>query len=181
VVNEPCPVCGHRLPREFLATHMARAHPGAPVGGAASPAPQAPPSGAYQGDLAHGLAPPESADATVPPEVADAPAVLAADDEPRAEAPPPTDGVMSSPGRVPPPPLPTGSNVGASAAASGVAASPREAGTSAASASSPAANDGLPTSKELRQWLHKHRRSTEDGAGRAQAWCTAYAASRHHR
>ncbi len=75
---------------------MTRAHPDAPVAPQAEPedpSTDAPPSGAYQGDLAEGLAPPERLSAVPPSEVS----------EPAAE---------SGTGAVNAPPLPGGSSAG---------------------------------------------------------------------
>lgn len=152
--NEPCPVCGHRLPHEFLPTHMSRAHPGAPVAAAApGGAAAAPPSGAYQGDLAGGLAAPDSRGAQLPTDMPDPPPPPPPDEEHAEGAPSPPEAGHAD-GEEP---------------SSAHAAAPSPGG------------EANPSTKDLHGWLIKHRRRHQDGASRAQGWVANYEASRRRR
>ncbi len=179
---------------------MTRAHPDAPV--ASQPEPEdpstdAPPSGAYQGDLADGLAPPESLSAIPSPEVpepaaesgtgavnapplpggssaGDAPAESAEETTPGPEVPVETP----VPGQVPavePAPAAEAAAEGATLAAPAEAAPPAPSAPTPAPAATPTVP---PTAKELRSWLSKHRQRTDRALERAEAWCDEFAPAR---
>lgn len=190
--TESCPICKHRLPREFLATHMTRAHPDVPVAVSSDPvddASSAPPSGAYQGDLAEGLAPPESVGIASDPETAaPAEAEAGAAAAPEGVQPPPVptsasqEAASEDASPVPPPePVPESAPSDPSAVTTEVVGepSPLEDGApaepappaAATPAPGPAAPVAPPTPKELRSWLVKHRHRTGRALERAEAWC----------
>lgn len=179
---------------------MTRAHPDAPVASQAEPedpSTDAPPSGAYQGDLADGLAPPESLSAVPSPEVpepaaesgtgavnapplpggssaGDAPAESAEETTPGPEVPVETP----VPGQVPavePAPAAEAAAEGATLAAPAEAAPPAPSAPTPAPAATPTVP---PTAKELRSWLSKHRQRTDRALERAEAWCDEFAPAR---
>ncbi|MDE1819283.1 MAG: hypothetical protein KGJ23_03060 [Euryarchaeota archaeon] len=139
----------------------------------------APPSGAYQGDLAEGLAPPDSVGAEVPahlgpppadPEPESPAAPVPQDPAPTAEASPTPAAVVAE---APSDPVEAPSDPPAT---EGPAVVPP-----AASPVPPAAPPVIPTSKELRSWLGKHQRHTTKARERAEVWCQEFVDSRRHR
>ncbi len=186
---------------------MTRAHPDAPVASQAEPedpSTEAPPSGAYQGDLADGLAPPESLSAVPSPEVpepaaesgtgavnapplpggssaGDAPTESAEETTPSPEVPVEAPEPEPAPA-VEPAPVAEAAAEGATLAAPAEAVppapsvpTPAPAAPSTASAATPTV---LPTAKELRSWLSKHRQRTDRALERAEAWCDEFAPAR---
>lgn len=162
---------------------MTRAHPDTPV-----PRPEdaaagasAPPSGAYQGDLAEGLAPPDSlsaaqearSESVQPPPVPQAREEQTAPSPPEAEpeAIPPTD----------PRTEPSSEAAPAASESTETASAPAETSTSASNASPGIASGAPPSTKELHAWLVKHRRHTSKAHDQAQAWVDEVSSSRKGR
>lgn len=177
--NETCPVCGHRLPREFLSTHLMRAHPESRGGSpGASPVAAPPPSGAYQGDLASGLSTPDSlaGEAMPPPEEAGpTEASPPGSEEPAA----PAEAASSAPEPGPDaPPLPGGTpDAGASSSEIPAAV----AATATTPPSGPSGAASVPSAKELRAWLVQQRRRTDKSLRWAEAWYASAGPSRRRR
>lgn len=182
--TEPCPICGHRLPREFLSTHLMRAHPDSAGGKEENAASAAPPSGAYQGDLASGLAAP---DHVTSPSSENAGPVPTAEEVAASAPPPPAEGAPAAeeapstpavdPFAAPGSPEPVASE-SAPAEAPAAEAATSAAMTEAGSAAPAAAAAPALTTKDLHAWIAKQRRRTQRSLESAQALCDSLAVPR---
>jgi hypothetical protein len=149
---------------------MMRAHPDTLGGKPESPS-AAPPTSAYQGDLASGLAPPEHVDPGAPPPPEPPAPEPVAVPPPPPEAPYPSDPA-SAPAEAAASPATPPSEAMAAAGASATH-------EGAAAATAPATGaPSIVTTKDLHGWLRNHRRKTQRSLEWAETWCASLPASR---